>query len=149
MPLNEYPLRCREINAGAIEIFMAVGFADVNPVTQPFVHGPIKTADKMGRGGFTKYPNDNFKFEIPQLYNLADTNVLGHGASFTSIRDVLEYKNLGIAQNADSMVNLDSRFRPLGLYSSELDDLTAFLSSALYDAELLRYQPDSIPVVSV
>ncbi len=139
------PALSSEVNAGVNDVFMAVGFADFNPVNQPLVHGPIKTADKMGRGGFTQNPNDNYKFKIPQLYNLSDTNVFGHGASFSSIREVLEYKNRGVAQNRDSVVNLDTRFKPLGLTGAELDDLDDFLSGALYDAQLSRYQPQSVP----
>lgn len=139
------PALSSELNAGEDEVFMAIGFADFNPSAQPRVHGPVKTADKMGRGGFTQNPKDNFKFKIPQLYNLADTNVFGHGASFTSIHDVLKYKNQAIAQNSESIVNLDARFQPLNLSSAELDDLTAFLTGALYDAELVRYQPSSVP----
>lgn len=139
------PALSSELDASEDEVFMAVGFDDFNSASQALVHGPVTDADKKGRGGFTEQEADNYKFKIPQLYNLADTDVFGHGASFSSIRDVLEYKNKAIAQSAASMVNLDARFKPLNLSNEELDDLTAFLTTALYDAELARYQPKSVP----
>ena len=139
------PALSSELNATEDDLFMAIGFADFDSATQPLVHGPITEADKLGRGGFTKEPSDNYKFKIPQLYNLRDTNVLGHGASFSTIRDVLEYKNRAVVQNADSIANLDVRFVPLNLSSAELDELAAFLSNGLYDPELDRYQPASVP----
>jgi len=139
------PALSSEIDASENEVFMAIGFADFDPVSQPLVHGPISQADRLGRGGFTKEAVDNYKFKIPQLYNLADTNVFGHAASFTSIRDVIEYKNNAIVQNDKSSVNLDDRFKRLNLSDAELDDLTQFLATGLYDAELARYQPKFVP----
>ncbi len=139
------PALSSEINATEDSVFMAVGFNDFSPATQSLVHGVVKDADKLGRGGFTKEESDMYKFKIPQLYNLADANVFGHGASFSSIREVLEYKNQGKAQNQLSTAYLDARFIRLELSSQEIDDLAQFLTTALYDPNLERYQPESVP----
>ncbi|MFK7888265.1 MAG: cytochrome-c peroxidase [Gammaproteobacteria bacterium] len=125
-------------------VFMAVGFADLD-TTDPRVHGTVGDAEARGRGGFTGNPEDDYKFKVPSLYNLADAAIYGHGASFTSVRDVVAYKNAGVPQKAAAGDQLDAQFVPLGLSEDEIDDLTAFLETALYDAELDRYVPEALP----
>lgn len=138
------PALSSEVGASEDEVFMSIGFADFDP-NNPAVTGGVGEADSKGRGGFTGEEADNYKFKVPQLYNLADTNVFGHGASFTSVRDVVAYKNAGIAQKVLPAGTIDARFQPLGLSDEEVDAITAFLESALYDPNLSRYAPDSLP----
>jgi len=40
---------------------------------------------------------------------------------------------------------LDYRFRPLGLTAEEIDQLVTFLEVSLYDDNLSRYVPTSLP----
>jgi len=134
-----------ELGAAENDMFMALGFNDFDQQKQAQVHGPVTDADRAGRGGFTSEEADKFKFKVPQLYNLSDTNVFGHGASFTSLRDVIEYKNLAVSQNPECAADLDTRFKPLNLSVNEMDDLEVFLTTALYDPNLKRYQPASVP----
>ncbi len=126
------------------EIFSAVGFADFD-VSKNNIHGAVPDTARLGRGGFTLDASDNYKFKIPQLYNLADSTVLGHGASFTSIRDVIKYKNAAIPQNSEATANLDHRFTPLGLSIRDISHLTVFLTTALHDPDLSRYEPTYVP----
>lgn len=130
--------------ATADAVFMALGFADLD-TTDPRVHGTVNNLDARGRGGFTGNPEDDFKFKIPSLYNLADAGFYGHGASFNRVRDVVAYKNAAVPQKAIASEQLDARFQPLGLSDEEMDDLTLFLETALYDAELDRYVPEALP----
>jgi cytochrome c peroxidase len=130
--------------ATADAVFMAQGFADLD-TSDPRVHGAVSSEVARGRGGFTGDPVDDFKFKVPSLYNLADAGFYGHGASFNSVRDVVAYKNAAVPQKAIARDRLDSRFVPLGLSEAQIDDLTAFLETALYDAELDRYVPESLP----
>ncbi|MEM6533008.1 MAG: cytochrome c peroxidase [Myxococcota bacterium] len=130
--------------ARADEVFMAIGFDDLD-TDDSRVHGTIGDADSRGRGGFTGNPEDDFKFKIPSLYNLADAPFYGHGASFNNIRAVVEYKNMGRTQRSIPADRLDARFRPLGLSAAEVGDLTVFLETALHDGELDRYVPESLP----
>jgi len=139
------PALSSEPTASENDLFMAIGFDDFDTEADGQLHGLVKAADKLGRGGFTQRPEDAYKFKIPQLYNLADTQVYGHGASFRNLRAVLEYKNNAQAQNSAAAAHLDSRFVPLELSDAELDDLEAFISNALRDPDLDRYQPDSVP----
>ncbi|MEE9335753.1 MAG: cytochrome c peroxidase [Granulosicoccaceae bacterium] len=131
-------------NAHEHEMFSAVGFADFD-TSQNNIHGEIPASVGLGRGGFTLNETDNYKFKIPQLYNLADSTVLGHGASFSSIREVIKYKNDAVPQNTDAASNLDQRFVPLGLSIQDISQLTTFLTTALHDPKLNRYEPAYVP----
>ena len=130
------------VGATADQVFFAVGFADLD--TNQII-GEVADGVRLGRGGLTGDPADNYKFKVPQLYNLADINVFGHGGSFNSVRDVVEYKNAGIAQNDASTANLDYRFVPLNLSSTQIDNLVEFLEVSLRDPDLLRYEPTELP----
>lgn len=130
--------------ASSDQMFFALGFDDFDENDRR-IHGEVDQATKQGRGGFTGNAAENYQFKIPQLYNLSDAAVLGHGASFSSVREVIEYKNLAQPQNGAAYENLDPRFVPLGLSDDEINDLAAFLDDALNDPFLQRYQPDRLP----
>jgi cytochrome c peroxidase len=99
----------------------------------------------LGRGGFTGREEDMNQFKVPQLYNLKDFGFYFHGASKTSLRDVVEYFNNGIPENRDiPSTQITSLFRPLHLTEQEMDDLTEFLENGLYDANLVRYKPTQV-----
>ena len=99
-----------------------------------------------GRGGFTGNLPDMYKFKVPQLYNLKDSPFYGHGASFRTIKEVVSYKNAAIPENPDVPENkLDNTFRPLYLSDKEIDFITDFIENALYDPNLTRYVPESLP----
>lgn len=60
-------------------------------------------------------------------------------------RDVIEYKNNAVPQNDASTSNLDYRFVPLNLSSSQIDDLVEFIEVSLRDPDLMRYEPTELP----
>jgi len=100
----------------------------------------------LGRGGFTKDATDNYKFKVPQLYNLQDSKFYGHGSSFNSIEEVVRYKNTGIAENSRvPEEQLSPDFVPLGMADMEIKQLTEFIKKSLYDPNLVRYVPSAIP----
>ncbi len=123
--------------------FYALGMPDLNG---PGVYGGVDAATEKGRGGFTGNPEDNFKFKVPQLYNLKDSPFYGHGGTFSSIREVIEYKNEAVpANSAVPTGQLAEEFVPLKLSADEINALTAFLQNGLYDPSLDRYLPPSLP----
>jgi len=138
------PALSSRVGAQESEMFFALGFADFDS-NKVAIHGLIEENARLGRGGFTQNPDQDYQFKVPQLYNLADANVLGHGASFNSIKSVVEYKNNAVAQNANAIANLDERFQPLNLSIREVNELTTFLTTALYDSDLVRYLPTQFP----
>ena len=132
--------------------FHALGMKDIDGSyasgrvdLRPF-GGVVPDKDRRGRGGFTGDPNDDYKFKTPQLYNLTDSPFYGHGASFSSILQVVEYKNAAIPENpVVPGGKLSPLFRPLSLTALEIADLVAFLEGALYDRYLMRYVPRRLP----
>ena len=123
--------------------FHALG---MNDLAGEEVSTVVDMATAKGRGGFTQNPEDDFKFKTPQLYNLKDVTFYGHGGSFQTIKEVIEYKNNGVKENnlvpADK---LSSEFIALGLTEDQVNDLVAFLETALYDSNLHRFVPESLP----
>lgn len=81
------------VEATADQVFFSVGFSDLD--TNKII-GEVGNNVRLGRGGLTGDPVDNYKFKVPQLCNLADIGVFCHGGSFTSVREVVEYKNAGV-----------------------------------------------------
>lgn len=126
--------------------FNAIGLSDMIDCPEPTVGTIPNDPANLGRGGFTGNPNDNYKFKVPQLYNLKDSPFFGHGSTLRSVREVIVYKNNAVPQNPRvATYQLDPLFRPLGLTNSEINALEAFISNALYDPNLRRYVPNSLP----
>ena len=124
--------------------FYALGMEDLQGAG---VYGDVPPeAVQKGRGGFTGNPADDFKFKVPQLYNLKDSPFYGHGGSFRSIRAVVAYKNAGTPEKAGIPARkLAAGFQPLGLTEEEVDDIAVFIETGLYDPNLRRYVPAAIP----
>jgi len=99
----------------------------------------------MGRGEFLGEENSEFKFKVPQLYNLADSPFLGHGGAFFSVQEVVEYYNEGIPDRSLPAGRVSDQFHPLSLTDQEVRDLAEFVSGGLRDPELDRYVPTSVP----
>lgn len=132
---------CVQCHTGAnlaLTDFRAVGFAD---------HPQEWSGLNLGRGAVTKRASDDFKFKVPQLYNLADSSPYGHGASFNTLRSVVEYFNRAEPQKLEALYagNLSVWFRPLNLAQEQVNDLTAFLETGLRDPNLIRYVPERLP----
>lgn len=138
------PALSSPVGASADDVFMTVGFHDLD-IWEDTI-GEVNEATKHGRGGFTGDELDRFKFKVPPLYNLIDTEVFGHGASFSSVEDVVRYKVEAVPQHPQVEVSdLDYRFTPVELTEEEIANLIAFLENSLYDADLMRYVPESLP----
>ena len=108
--------------------------------------GEVDMPTKKGRGGFTKNTDDDYKFKTPTLYNLRELQFLGHGGSFSSVNQIIEYKNVAVAENSEVPAGqLSEQFVPLQMTEEEIDQLTVFVENGLYDNQLSRYVPESLP----
>lgn len=124
--------------------FHALGLNEFKP--EEVIHYDPTDPTRFGRFSFTQEPEDKFKFKTPQLYNLKDIEFLGHGSSLHSVREVIEYKNMAIPENPEVTASqLSDLFIPLGLNEDEIDKLTWFIEYGLYDGELDRFVPASLP----
>lgn len=126
--------------------FHALGMNNLDDLSNVIIPKVEEAANaNLGRGGFTGKAEDNYKFKVPQLYNLASNSFYGHGSSFTSIEDIVRYKNKGIPENKNvNTTSIADEFRPLHLTEEEIKNLTLFLSFTLYDSELERYKPTEL-----
>ncbi|MCF8275885.1 MAG: cytochrome-c peroxidase [Flavobacteriales bacterium] len=125
--------------------FYALGMDDLNGSGTYFTNFVDETIN-FGRGGFTGNAADYYKFKVPQLYNLVQSKFYGHGASFHSVQEVVAYKNKAVQENHEvPMGQLASEFHPLNLSTKEIEAISAFIEYGLYDRNLKRYQPTSIP----
>ncbi|MEN0004240.1 MAG: cytochrome c peroxidase [Bacteroidota bacterium] len=126
--------------------YYALGMGDLSDNPEPTFMTPADAPQHRGRGSFTGRPEDDYKFKVPQLYNLADSPFLGHGGTFRSIKEVVEYKNAAIpAKENVPASQLAEGFKPLELSDAEVDAITAFLETGLRDPNLTRYEPAALP----
>lgn len=133
----------RDKNLGANE-FYAIGVKDLYETGRAF-NTSKEDIRNLGRGEFTGRLEDNYKFKIPQLYNLGDAPFYFHGSSFTDLKAVVEYFNTGIPENDNVPASQIARqFKPLGMTQEEIEDLTAFLDNSLSDPNLQRYVPEAV-----
>ena len=125
--------------------FYGMGMKDLFETTEITYGAGVDSDANLGRGGFTKKAIDYYKFKVPQLYNLKDSPFYGHGSSFRTIREVIEYKNAAVAENPSVPPSqLAVEFVPLNLTDEEIGLLVTFIESGLYDPNLVRYEPEEI-----
>jgi cytochrome c peroxidase len=107
-----------------------------------------------GRREITARDRDAFKFRVLTLRQLRDGKFFFHNGSFTRVKDVVQYFNRGVPQDAGAAAagTLTPRFTNprgpgspsgLGLDENQVNDLTDFLENALYDPAFVRFDPHS------
>jgi len=99
----------------------------------------------LGRGEFLGEEESVFKFKVPSLYNLADSPFLGHGGTFSSVAEVVDYYVTGVPEQSLPAGRVTDQFHPLTLTTGQVADLIEFVRGALRDPELDRYVPSSVP----
>ncbi len=108
-----------------------------------------------GRREITGKAAGAFAFRVVTLRQLKDARNFFHNGSFTNLRDVVQYFNAGVPQDATAGAapTLSTRFtnprgpgyaNGLGLTSFQVDDLTDFLENGLYDPAFVHYNPASL-----
>jgi len=110
-----------------------------------------------GRAEITGRAGDNYKFRAVSLRQLNGTRFFFHNGATTSVRDVVEYFNAGVPQNAvtGAASTLTPRFTNprgpntaagLGLSESQVDAITDFINNALFDPAFVKYDPNSTTI---
>lgn len=136
--------RCHEGAALSSNEFYALGVSDLYETAGVF-NTDENDARNFGRGGFTGKPEDNFKFKVPQLYNLKNAQFYFHGSSKSNLWSVIEYFNDAIPENQKVPAeNIAKEFHPLNLTDIEINDLVDFLEDGLFDPNTERFLPDQI-----
>ena len=133
----------KEQNLGANE-FYALGVNDLYQTGLAF-NTSAEDPRNLGRGEYSGIAEDNYKFKIPQLYNLSDAPFFFHGSSKTTLVEVVDYFNKGVPENTNVPEEQIARqFKPLNLTPEQVADLTVFLETGLNDPNLYRYVPESV-----
>lgn len=131
-------------NLGSDE-FHALGVKDMDQNPRSLKSNNPTARRNLGRGGFTLDTKDNYKFKVPGIYNIGDSDHFFHGSSVTTLEELIDYKNNAVKENdrvdGDYM---SKKFVPLYLDDKEKKQLVAFVRNALRDPDLLRYQPDQV-----
>lgn len=131
-----------EKNLGSGE-FHALGVKDM--YQRPSFDAAEEDKRNLGRGGFTLKEEDNYKFRVPQLYNVGDAPFYFHGASKATLEEVIDYKSVAVSENYKvTNENLSEKFLPVDLTQVEKDNLLQFLRVSLRDPGLDRYMPNEI-----
>ena len=121
--------------------FFAIGTSDM------YEFGGLNTSEddprNWGRGMFTGKEEDKYKFKVPQLYNLKDYASYFHGSSKYSIADVIDFKAKAVSENPH-VPNEKIALSPFILSKQQRLDLIDFLTNALYDEDITRYQPEAV-----
>lgn len=129
-------------NLGSLE-FHALGVKDM--YDRPSFNTAETDRRNKGRGGFTLKEEDDYKFKVPQLYNLTNSPFFFHGSSKQTLDEVIDYKIAAQTENPNIDQSIISdKFLPLQLTTSEIEKLKLFLSVSLKDPSLTRYQPERI-----
>jgi hypothetical protein len=145
------------IGALVEENFINVGIGD-HPVQalNAVARGLDKATHGIDTGRFevTGNPDHRYKFRSLTLRQLKDARNFFHNGSFSTVRDVVNYFNRGVAQDpvAGAAATLDPRFTHprgptaapgLGLSDAQVDALTDFLENGLYDPAFVHHDPRS------
>ena len=125
--------------------FHALGVADMMQVHPYALNTTLDEPRNLGRGFFTGNTEDNYKFKVPQLYNLKNYSHYFHGSSKTTLEEVVDYKIEATSENPNvSQDLLSPLFNPITLTTEERDALLTFLRDGLYDPNLFRFQPEAL-----
>lgn len=135
--------KCHNSPALSSMNFHALGTSDL------YKHGGVNTGvddpRNLGRGMFTGDPEDNYRFKVPQLYNLKSYKTFFHGSSKQTLEEVVDFKIKAQSENERvSQSQLSALFQPLELSVDERASLLDFLENALYDPDMNRYVPTSV-----
>jgi len=134
--------------------FFNIGLRDhpLQDLNRAVLHDPAFR--DRGRQDVNLKPSSAFKFRVPTLRQLRDSVLFTHNGSFTTVRDVVDYFNAGVPQDAEAAAagTLTPRFTNprgsdapagLGLGPDAVDSLTDFLENALYDPAFAKFDPNS------
>jgi cytochrome c peroxidase len=102
--------------------------------------GLKRTNPDLGLARITRRKEDEGKFKVPTLRNVALTAPYMHDGSVPTLEKALEHYNKGGEDNP----NVDSLMRPMGLSKTEMQDLIEFLKS-LTDTEFIKDPKLSAP----
>jgi len=109
-------------------LFTTYGYSNIGVPANP----PVPAAD-LGLGGDLGDPDQNGKFKIPTLRNIAVTAPYSHNGGFPTLFDMVSFINDSSGFTPDVAENITPMVGNLGLSDNEINDLIAFLHTLTDD----------------
>ena len=106
-------------------LFTNYAYANIGVPTNAAV---LDEADP-GLGAIVNDPNQNGKFKIPTLRNIAMTAPYSHNGYFPTLVEMVEFINDRSGYTPDVDQNIDPSVGSLGLSAEEINDIVAFLAT--------------------
>lgn len=107
-------------------LFTTYGYANIGVPANPLLN--LATAD-LGLGAVVSDPNQNGKFKIPTLRNIAVTAPYSHNGSFPTLKEMVAFINDSSQFTPEVSDNVSTMVGELGLSPEDIDSLVAFLNT--------------------
>jgi len=112
-------------------LFTTFGYANIGVPANPLLN--LATADR-GLGAVVDDPNQDGKFKIPTLRNIAVTAPYSHNGSFPTLKEMVAFINDRSQFEPEVRENVsDDMVGALNLSTEEIDNLVAFLNTLTDD----------------
>jgi cytochrome c peroxidase len=105
-------------------LFTNYQYANIGSPSNPLV--PLPSPD-TGLGATVSDTNQDGKFKVPTLRNIAASPPYTHNGYFASLKEMVAFINDNSAYTPELNRNIDTRVGDLGLTNAEIDDLVSFL----------------------
>ena len=109
-------------------LFTTYGYANIGVPANPDVPSP-----DVGLGDSVGDTNQDGKFKIPTLRNIAVTAPYAHNGAFPTLYDMVSFINDSSSFVPDVQGNVSNAVGNLGLSEEQIDDLIAFLHTLTDD----------------
>ena len=109
-------------------LFTTYGYANLGVPANPVVPSP-----DFGLGGDVNALDQNGKFKVPTLRNIAVTAPYSHNGGFPTLYDMVSFINDSSGYTPDVDQNITTLVGDLGLAEAQIDDLIAFLHTLTDD----------------
>lgn len=111
-------------------LFTTYGYANIGVPANPLLNLP--TAD-LGLGAVVGDDNQNGKFKIPTMRNIAVTAPYSHNGSFPTLKEMVAFINDRSQFEPEVSANVSTMVGALNLSPEDIDNLVAFLNTLTDD----------------
>lgn len=110
-------------------LFTTYGYANIGVPTNP----AVATGEDLGLAVTVGDHNQDGKFKVPTLRNIAMTAPYSHNGYFATLVEMVDFINDSSAYTPNVTRNLDDRVGSMGLSRQDVDDIVAFLMTLTDD----------------
>lgn len=111
-------------------LFTNYRYANIGVPTNPLV---VLPSPDLGLGVTVEDPNQDGKFKVPTLRNIAMSAPYSHNGSFPTLESMVNFLNDSSQTTPEVDQNIDLRVGNLGLVEGQINDIVAFLKTLTDD----------------